>query len=200
MTDHPIIFSAAMVRALLGVRKTQTRRLATSPLRKCEVGDRLWVRETFRLDVAYDELKPTKVAENAAVWCCVDGSKVGDGVPGKTRVSIHMPRWASRLTLIVSAVRVEPLQAISRDDAIAEGLAFYQPDEAEKLLMSRWSDGYFYIAWNPGPQCPDEDPIETYAGLWRQLHKGEGQRWSDNPEVVALTFRIVRGNIDRIEG
>src|SRR5579872_7240504 len=121
MTDRPIIFSAPMVRALRGGRKTMTRRLATSPLAKARAGDRLWVRESFTL---YDREEP------------IEGGKFFRRVPTPMYAadyegfnkpdrdwswspSIHMPRWASRLTLIVTAVKVERLQEISEEDARA---------------------------------------------------------------------------------
>lgn len=141
MNDRPILFTAPMVRALLAGTKTQTRRLlkmpkwampgaqlefdddgpfalaaATGCLAKVPVrfatGDRLWVKETFAL---------------------TDGGPVRyyatDDVHElrRKRVSIHMPRWASRLTLCVTDVRVQELRAISEVDVIAEGC----PAEAE---------------------------------------------------------------------
>lgn len=215
MTDRPIIFSAPMVRALLAGRKTQTRRLATSPLRRCEVGDRLWVRETIAAEELSRPPKPRKATARerqhlgrTSVIVCdeLDGS---DGVRyladeawvmientlaaadawfelfhygckdderpsghrGKSVPSIHMPRWASRLTLVVEAVRAEPLQAISEADAQAEGIDL-------KHQGSR--------------------AVIGYSTLWGLLHDKPGQRWSDNPDVVALTFRVERGNIDRL--
>jgi hypothetical protein len=75
-------------------------------------GDRLWVREAFSLDHS-----------GAAIcWFWADGNpEFGDWT--KPKPSIHMPRWASRLTLTVTAVRVERLQDITEDDAAAEGMA-----------------------------------------------------------------------------
>lgn len=179
MTDRPIIFSAAMVRALLDGRKTQTRRLATSPLRKCEPGDRLYVREAFtvvpRTAYAMSEgveqtLRPNDDHDAAIYAVGWDRSKP------KWRPSIHMPRWASRLTLIVEAVRVEPLQAISEADAGAEGVAVTYGEPFDEYGASAQ---------------------RRYELLWRHLHGADS--WAENPSVVALTFRILRGNIDRIQ-
>ena len=197
MTDRPIIFSAPMVRALLAGRKTQTRRLATSPLRRCEVGDRLYVREAWRTHKVSDELPPRMLTGEGRVWFEADRDNCD--AHGRLRPGMHMPRWASRLTLIVEGVKVEPLQAISRDDAIAEGLA-----RADKG-GSHWKwgipdrdgwpgtddDGWPWVKWR-------SDPRDAYGNLWDSLHADEGQRWEDNPEVVALTFRVVRGNIDQV--
>lgn len=199
MTDRPIIFSGPMVRALIDGRKTQTRRLATSPLRRVEAGDRLYVRESgiyfqgrpggagelFRHDVP-------NTPETGIYWSRnnggpgasynVDGCSRASALAGnaKVRPSIHMPRWASRLTLIVEGVRVEPLQAISEADAIAEGAARLAHD----------GEGHFF-------EHPTGTHICGYAGLWDHLH-GAGS-WDENPQVVALTFRVELGNIDRLE-
>jgi hypothetical protein len=176
MADRPVTFSAPMVRALLDGRKTQTRRLATSPLRKCEQGDRLWVRESLyvwnagNIDgsgqrIAYRATEP----DSPCTWT----------------PSIHMPRWASRLTLHVEAVRIEPLQAISRADAIAEGLTL-----ASNVIEEfwRWPEPLHQGLWL--------SPPAAYAWLWRELHGADS--WDANPDVIVLTFRVERGNIDRI--
>lgn len=188
MTIRPIIFSAPMVRALLAGTKRQTRRLATSPLRRCEVGDRLWVREAVQVTgdgVAYsaDAHMAYDVAENHVyhpgrdLWLKKARSDLrAVGVP-----SIHMPRWASRLTLTVEAVRVEPLQAISEADAIAEGIEW---------PIKTWSlGGINYPSWLR--------PSEIYQRLWDSLHTAPGERWDDNPDVGALTFRVEQRNIDQ---
>lgn len=155
-----------MVLALLADRKSQTRRLATSPLRKCEPGDRLYVRETWSHD-------------GVGVWTIADARRRLNGRPiyrathdGPSPLSwwpsIHMPREFSRLSLIVEAVRVEPLQAISEADAIAEGIQ----------LKHR-----------------DSSPVIAYKTLWRLLHGAES--WDANPDVVVISFNVRRGNIDR---
>ena len=94
-----------------------------------------------------------------------------------------MPRWASRLTLIVETVRVEPLQAISRSDAIAEGLSLASAVIEE---FWRWPEPYHAGHWL--------SPPAAYRWLWNELH-GAGS-WETNPDVLALTFRVERRNID----
>lgn len=129
MSDKPIIFSGPMVLAILDGRKTQTRRLVKNgkPCRY-KVGDRLWVKEN-----AYIAQKQFGTFNN----CCDregDGRMVGysasmDGDAVRCAndygvrelSSIYMPRWASRLSLDMLAVRREPLQAITEADALAEG-------------------------------------------------------------------------------
>lgn len=207
MTDRPIIFSAPMVRALLAGRKTQTRRLASSPLARCAPGDRLYVREQLwvigdgisfaatELERAYDPTEHHAYHPGRDLWL----AKVGDGTRARGVPSIHMPRWASRLTLVVEAVRVEQVQAISEGDARAEGLS--RNDKGGSLWKwgipdrDGWSgtddDGWPWQEWRT-------DPREAFAHLWGKLHAREGERWSDNPAVVALTFRVIRGNIDQV--
>ncbi|MFS8079924.1 hypothetical protein UDZ25_14225 [Serratia marcescens] len=98
------------------------------------VGDRLWVRETWSSDFA-------NYYPNDRVWYAADNNRCSDievvngvrgiyspesdvHVPFRWRPSIHMPRWASRITLEITAVRVERLNDISHDDAKAEGCCY----------------------------------------------------------------------------
>lgn len=212
MTDRPIIFSAPMVRALLAGTKTQTRRLATSPLRRCEVGDRLYVRESIYFWSAGHDCEITFAADGstrqtgpntgeipdpdlAAYFKMVDRS--GEAKGRISRPSIHMPRWASRLTLIVEAVKVERLQDISEADAIAEGV---------RRIGAEFGAGSGPTSFDDGPNLFSVDLGEgslsaptaagVYRMLWDHLH-GDGA-WDANPFVVAPTFRVERANIDAL--
>jgi hypothetical protein len=93
---------------------------------------------------------------------------------GHTVPAIHMPRWASRLTLIVTDVRVQRLQEISEADAEAEG--------AEPILVPP-----------DGGSCPH---IEGFSALWDTIN-GPGA-WDANPWVAAYTFTVHRCNIDAL--
>ncbi len=140
-----------------------------------QVNDRIWVREA--LQAFGGELPYT--AQYA-----VDLT----GVPHKGRVSGDVrgrahwrwntkylsarfcPRWASRLTLTVIEKRLERLQDISEEDALADGGWTYQ-------------------------DCPfHKAPIKSFTELWDNLHVAGA--WQENPEVVALTFTVRAGNID----
>lgn len=184
-TDRPIIFSGPMVRALLDGRKTQTRRLATSPLRRVEVGDLLYVREAWKTTTLHDETKPSALVEGSPIYFTADDRL---WPVARYRPGMHMPRWASRLTLIVEAVRFERVNQISERDAYAEGLT-HGCDRHDHCLHI---DGENTICGNSG--------AAVFMGLWNRLHTKEGETWLDNPEIVALTFRVERGNIDRVEG
>lgn len=182
MTDRPIIFSAAMVRALLAGTKTQTRRLATSPLRRVEVGDRLYAREHWRVSSAQDKIAPRDLPHELTIEFIADGVGYFDG---KHRQGMHMPRWASRLTLIVEGVKIEPLQAITEADAIAEGVT--------PIQFSTGPNFYSHDVEYGSLNYPTA--TRTYQSLWDHLH-GEGA-WAANPDVMALTFRVERRNIDQ---
>lgn len=206
MADRPIVFSAPMIRALLDGRKTQTRRvLKPQPYEfdgrwwvvdrhsgDCHLdmwargdvgcrpyfpGDRLWVRETFAFDDDGHEEWPLYRADGATLPTLHPNRK-----PARWRPSIHMPRWASRLTLIVTGVRVQRVQDISEEDAVAEG--------AERLAMD--DDGKFY-------QHDAGTHRTGFAGLWEHLNGPRGFGWDANPWVVALTFTAHRCNIDQME-
>ena len=157
-------------------------------------GDRLWVKETWRTADTLDALSPSAIAEKcmdagySKPWAPLqweaDGQRnrewsgfgPGNGVvvgPGKTRVSIHMPRWASRITLEVTGVRVERLQEIDIADAQAEGV----------------SDTGAFILDGEGNE--QGGPIAEYAVLWDQIN-GDGS-WESNPWVWVIEFKRVEG-------
>ena len=189
MTDRPIIFSAAMVRALLDGRKTQHREILkpqpdTLPngfagLRlPYAVGDRLWVRESFitGFDIDDEFGRPVgdrkvwyRATDRGLTWYDPDTESTLDNPPWKS--STQMPRWASRLTLIVTDVRVQRLQDINRGDAMGEGCPF--PNMAA------------------GP-----DPREWFRAIWNSIHGPDA--WDRNDWVAALTFETHRQNIDQI--
>lgn len=147
-------------------------------------GDRLWVKETWRVDSAYNHLRPSLIHDKADVDYLADGQMRRKG---KTRVSIFMPRWASRLTLIVTDVRVQRLQECSTEDAIAEG-------------ASCWICGTGRIDGTSENDCgcfhSKGEAIRSYAFLWNTIN-GEGS-WEANPWIVAVSFDVIRENITRL--
>lgn len=213
MTDRPILFSAPMVRALLDGTKTQTRR-ALKPLPnrtiffdlgkaglnqfqspRIAVGDRLYVREHWRAAADYDGHSPAKshkgkpVLPNFAMIAYEADTPLPDGV-GKHRQGMHLPRWASRITLTVTDVRVERLQDISEADAVAEGIEFCP---IEKGGLGGWQ------CYAPEPKGQDEwmSPYHSYRTLWDRIN-GPGS-WDANPWVAAYTFTVHHHNIDELE-
>jgi hypothetical protein len=215
MTDRPILFSGPMVQALLSGRKTQTRRtLNPQPEwpKGCEPkqiknisggfvdgngkgfpcriqpGDRLWVREAWRVERCFDDRAPSKLpkGELVARQYEADGTRIYwkyDHLPaGRLRASMHMPRWASRTTLEVTDVRVERVQDISEADAMAEGV-----------------NGGCTNCGNEAPcgcHNPSPDHRDSYVWLWDSLNASRGFGWDENPWVVAVTFTVHKCNID----
>ena len=160
--SHPILFNGEMVRAILSSRKTQTRRL-----KGCEnwqPGDLLWVRETFSGPHCMEASEgcaaapPSKWGRSSRIWYWADGNPQ-DGDWTRPRPSIHMPRWASRLTLRITDVRRERLNAISGMDAVREGISppAHLPhdgadlDYARREFMRLWDSIYCEGAWAGNP-------------------------------------------------
>lgn len=251
MKEHPVIFSAPMVRAILDGRKTQTRRVfkvpgvaggqfaITSPDEEIirfddgtfhyastaalsgpypcpygQLGDRLWVRETWtwtgasstsppetpRAAGAWDKLYVTYAADGCArtietggkvlplpqqppqregeEYCLRDAPAdfvyTGDntyvdrlGQWWKRKIpAIHMPRWASRILLEVTDVRVQRLQDISEADALAEGCHSQIKHSA------------------------------AFADLWDLINAKRGFGWDANPWVWVLTFKRMTEAVD----
>ena len=215
MTDRPILFSAPMVRAILAGTKTQTRRVMPArplistydgrpvvqdrdgvyraPETRYKVGDRLWVREGFMPapeEAPPETPRPTlwNIAYAAGGFCeCMAPPDYDPMLYNYERwsPSIHMPRWASRLTLTVTDARVERLQDISEADAIDEGVLSLPPVHASGPLTERG--------------CPPigGSPVERYARLWDDIN-GPGA-WAANPWIIAYTFTAEARNIDLVK-
>jgi len=154
-------------------------------------GDRLWVREAYRFDRDFDGIKPSVVGPGQPVW-----HEAQDDVPchptvfGKLRPGMFMPRWASRITLEITGVRVERLQDISEEDAIAEGIEKAYVDAAgrQRWRMYDHQDGVpgEDVATYAGPSHTSK-PIESFKSLWLSIN-GPGS-WDANPWVWAVEFR-----------
>lgn len=161
--------------------------------RRCpygQPGDRLWVREAFRFPQSLDHLSPIEIGEKALAvgypkpWCPIQFEADGlrrtpqewrDFVTppqaneaGRLRAGMHMPRWASRITLEVTGVRVERVQDISVADAIAEGVNIH-PDHHSKPPESIYS------------------PVQAYRDLWESINGPES--WEANPWVWVVEFK-----------
>lgn len=201
--ERPILFSGAMVRAILAGNKSQTRRVV-KPQPPSDInlktittlssgyvyaadyskltpiladqqrirwdcphgqpGDRLWVREAWRTtgDGGRVDYLPPRDLQPHDVWYEADGSAPGDELTGKLRPSMFMPRWASRILLELTDVRVQRLQDVSEVDALAEGV------EAGKYAGL------------------DRACARAYSDLWEQINGPDS--WSANPWVWAITF------------
>jgi hypothetical protein len=156
-------------------------------------GDRLYVREAHSLWADADSAHAAQWIEGSNDPCIYRADykpETGSEAIGGSgwRPSIHMPRWASRLTLTVTEVRVQRLQEISEADAWAEGC---KPGE----LNAR---GEPFPAEEPhakGGTIGWDNAVDWYADLWNSLHGPDA--WEANPWVVAVSFTVQRGNIDQ---
>lgn len=134
-----------------------------------KLGDRLWVRESYAPRY-FDGGKHAYRAD----WTEVAADLVK---PPKWTPAIHIPRAASRLTLVVTAVKIEPVQSISEKDCLAEGVKGELLDEDTGEVLSF------------GPVA-----LMNFGRLWCDLNGEES--WLANPDVVALTFAVHKTNID----
>lgn len=200
MSARPILFSGSMVRALLDGSKTQTRRIAKLTAgghvkeprgqrrwhpgcdgapQACpygQPGDLLWVRETWAHDAesveacrsAYEDIlgglsygpyyHATETGRDSLRW----------------RPSIHMPRWASRITLRIINVRVERLQAISEADARAEGARPLDVATGRETLDPNSRQGSY---------------TAHYRHIWETINGSDS--WDANPWVWVVEFKRV---------
>ena len=158
------------------------------------IGDRLWVREAWTVGCIFTDCVETRYQahERASYTEFVEQipiarvGKLPKASWPKYAPSIHMPRWASRLTLTVTDVRVERLQDISREDAIAEGLT-HKPG----VIEPDW-----WVLPEPFHQGTWLSPVAAYRFLWNEIN-GPGA-WEANPWVVAISFTVGRHNIDQV--
>jgi hypothetical protein len=220
MTEHPILFSTEMVRAILDGRKTQTRRVLNPqpdddcgwegiegvgyvptiymPMREDDLparfpygklGERLWVRESFLPDPPqngeWDYYSYTDgvlhnfnaIPERYRTPRHVLHKASWDGTEIKWLPSIHMPRWASRLTLEIAGITVERIQEISEEDARAEGVA--------EVIVPNDSD--------TGPNAATIYK-RRFRWLWDSINSKRDDgwfAWDKNPYVWAIKFRRI---------
>jgi len=152
------------------------------------VGDRLWVKETWQVLGNHDG----HPIDSKGALCSLEKAQRlyrADATPapygllrlpglkgdfdGKWRSPMRMHRWASRITLELTEVRIQPLQKISEEDAIAEGVdAISMDDVPRQGTLTRRDD---------------------YRQLWNKLNEKRGFGWAANPWVFALTFKPVEG-------
>lgn len=149
------------------------------------VGDRIWVRETFATlePGSYEPVKPQQGYCQELRYAATDRlAKSGSDIRGyKWIPSLHMPRWASRITLEITGVRVDRLQNISDEDAEAEGI------DMEALFDAQ--DCYDCIADHNMTGRPTV--TGAFKHLWESIYGEEG--WQANPWVWVITFQRVEG-------
>lgn len=189
MKERPILFNSEMVRAILEGRKTQTRRAVkgnpVSVLQfigrdnektgeyglsfeherviekhiKCPYGipgDKLWVRETMAEDCIGSQSHTRYLADNH--WRAIDWQYSKSVCP-----SIHMPRWASRILLEITDIRVERIQDMKNGDAVKEGI-----------------------------DRDDSWPINRFRNLWNSTNESKGFGWDVNPFTWVVEFKVVK--------
>lgn len=185
MKDWPIQMSTAMVQALLDGRKTVTRRVVNAKWKKLERASKriktaLWVQEqAMPLGVCGTKDQDGKIPK----WPEVDEDKKNQlyvlykatptrlGDPSY-HPAMYLPRWASRITLLIEDVNIELLQDMTEQDAKDEGVEMH-PDYSCNLM--------------------------GFQILWDELHGHKmNEAWIDNPEVAAITFSVVQENIDTV--
>ena len=213
MKERPILFSAPMIQAILDGRKNMTRRVvkkiypekepsrhfSPGPCPHGQPGDRLWVREAWRVGSWREDDGQIAVDYKAGPICRTkwltvpDPDKFNDLWEGSTqeaeaaygikerykwkpgespcrwRPSLFMPRWASRITLEITAVRVERVQDISADDAWAEGFGIYDLPNA--------------------PIASYYGAVAKFHNTWNSLNLKRGYGWDANPFVWTITFK-----------
>jgi len=209
MKERPILFNAEMVKAILSGRKTQTRRIMKDqpevipPEDECGVpgywipchagktmvrndmmkiacplgmrGDQLWVRETWaRYNIDQDSHDMAYRATKTDDW--PEGAR--------WRPSIHMPRWASRIDLLITGVRIERLNSISEHDAQAEGATTAVWFAKHGVPEEDWE------TLTPGPNFPATH-INGFATLWDSIY----QNWDENPWVWVIEFERIGGDL-----
>lgn len=162
-----------------------------SDAQKCpygQVGDRLWIRENFKVSNIDEGYQNQFVIDDFEAPACVveyeDGSKrkielehseylqAVRANKKKKSPSIHMPRWASRIILEITDIRIERLQDITEQDAIAEGC-----DNSK-------SEAAINIGWY-------EKSKRAFERLWDGINKERGFDWSTNPYVWVIEFRRI---------
>lgn len=241
LIERPIIFSGAMICALLEGRKTQTRRVFKTPQKikdfyltgagnwtnsktgefhefaydavldgdfgvsflvagdagfdgpyPCpygKPGDRLWVRETWAGGIPG--------CESQGGYSYKADHITGNDGPFeiKWRSPIHMPREASRIILEITGIRVERLQSITEQDAIAEGLKALVKDRRHPVTVKYGIPDLDGLPGNDNLGWPwqqwNASPVKSFHTLWDSIHADGRYPWDSNPWVWVVEFNVL---------
>lgn len=163
------------------------------------VGDRMWVREKYLIETSgscrYDAegLTPGQYPDWLQRASIVHYAATTDIKSlGKWRPSIHMPRWASRLTLEIVSVKVERLQDISISDALSEGIRCPDCGYTSKDAGIHMDHGICVNKWlkeSKAKDVGDHSAIKAFREIWESIN-GPGS-WDLNPWVWAIEFKKV---------
>ena len=194
MKETGLMFKAPLVRAILSGQKTQTRRILKNQqsydLDKCPLGqpgDRIYVREQWQgplmsskewEDHYFSEADDSPAKFRTPAYCryAADGGPppefvtMYDELVARWKPAIHMPKWAARIWLEITGVRVERLQEITEADCIAEGAT-----GGHGAIP-----GYHYNA----------TPLEHFRYIWEST----GADWAANPWVWVIEFKRIEGD------
>lgn len=199
--ERPILFNDEMVRAILDGRKTETRRvvLPQPPLSRAiagsefsvggrdyrcpygQPGDRLWVREAHYLHnscvwarlpwTRRQYIEDTYRGPRTFEEYCFFRASFDRAFSGSWRPSIHMPRWASRLTLELTEVGVERLQDITGEGVVREGVDTRGLESDLRTIVPR--------------------ARVRFAELWNDIYARCGFSWDANPWVWVVRFKLL---------
>jgi hypothetical protein len=193
--EKPILFSTPMVQAIMEGRKTQTRRIVKDSMlqenngkydeefllltvKKCpygEVGDVLWVRETFNSDYGFKDMEGNVVPPGILYKAKV--SSLPNGL--KWKPSIFMPKSIARIWLQITSIKVERLKDISEEDAKAEGV---------EKIADYGTTGY-KLYTEPEASYSDIDAKHSFESLWESINGRES--WDSNPWVWVIEFKQI---------
>lgn len=152
-------------------------------------GYRLWVREAWHAARSWDRTPPRDILRDADIEHAATARSYAEiGLKGMLRPGMFMPRWASRLTLTVTDVRVQRLQEISEADAQAEGIermktgrGYYDPTVSKAMVRAG--------VWH-------SKASRAFEALWDSLNADRAP-WGSNPWICAVSFTVHKSNIDQ---
>lgn len=204
MKEHGITLIGPMVRAVLDDRKTHTRRIIKPEWWRCldpedeedhqkalaqcpygQIGDHLWVRETLRRCQDSEGSIPLALYDVGRVPVSRDSAPAEWHWKNSVLPSRFMPRWASRITLEITNLRVERVRDISDEDAIAEGVEVATAPDGRTYMLT--DDKPMWLGY--GGALPCVSARDSFRTLWDSINAKRGHSWESNPWVWVVEFR-----------